>query len=213
MAAYKETILFVDEDELFCEGLLRHFKSQNSFEIVDVASDWLEVISKTEKLAPDIVIMNIRIMHSDWIEASRLIRQTLPFTTIIVLSEHRQNLKEGLKAGVNAFIAKELPFRDILRIIGSVNEKSSFVFPGDTAEAQGEAGPGSPKSSVLSKREKEILVLLAKGFQNKEIANRLSIRVPTVNNHLYSIFRKLGCSNRTEAVLTAAKRRVIDLDT
>jgi two-component system, NarL family, response regulator NreC len=213
VSLYREKILFADEDELFCEGLLRHFKSQNSFDVVDVASDWSEVVSKAEKLTPDIVVMSIRIMHSDWIRASRLIRQKLPFTTIIVLSENRQNLKEGLRAGVNAFIAKDLPFRDILRIIGTVNESSSFVFPGDDSGPQREAEPGKPKEPILSKREKEILVLVAKGFQNKEIANRLSIHIPTVNNHLYSIFRKLGSSNRTEAVLTAAKRKVIDIDT
>lgn len=212
MALYKDKILFVDENELFCEGVLKHFtSSQNIYEIAGVANDWVEVLSKTEKLAPNIVIINIRIMHSDWIETSRQIRQKFPFTTIIVLSESKQNVREALRAGVNAFISMELCFGDILRIIGSVNERSCVVFPDNLVRTQGMANSDEPRGGRLSKREGEILVLLAKGLQNKEIAYRLSINIQTVNNHIYNIFRKLGSSNRTEAVLSAVKKGLIEI--
>ena len=209
MAVYRESILFVDEDELFCEGILKYFVSQKSFEVIDVATDWLETVSKTEKLLPDIVIMSIRVMHSDWINAARLIRARQPFTTIVVLSQSTRNSKEAVKAGVNAFIGRDITFTEILRIVGSVIEKSAFVFDDGADQAYGETA-GEAKSGLVSPREKEILILLARGLQNKEIANRLSIRVPTVNNHLYSMYRKLGCSNRTEAVFEAVKKGVID---
>jgi DNA-binding NarL/FixJ family response regulator len=210
MTMYKETVLFADEDETFCEGLLKYLKSQRSFEIGDVARDGVEVLSKLEKLPTDIVIMSIRIMHSDWTQTSRMIRQKFPSTTIIVLSESNQNAREAIKAGVNVFMSKELPFADILRTIGSVNEKSSLVFPHDFAGAETDRGVAEPKASLVTKREKEVLVLLAKGLQNKEIAYSLSINVSTVNNHLAHIFRKLGCSNRTEAVFSAVKKGVIE---
>ncbi len=209
MAVYKERILFADENELFCEGLLKNLKCQNIFEIIDVASDWFEILSKTKKLLPDIIILNIRIMHSDWIEVSRQIRQLFPSTTIMVLSENRQNMKEALNAGVNAFIVNNLPFQEILKIVGSVTEKSSLVFPVEVPQEKSGGNRKELEESILSKREKEILVLLGKGFQNKEIAYELSIQIPTVNNHLQKIFRKLGCYNRTEAVLAAMKKGVI----
>ena len=209
---YREKILYVDEEELFCEGLLMHFKSQNSFEVVDVASDWPEALSKTEKLAPDIVVLNLRRLHSDWIRASRLIRQRQPSTTIVVVAESSENSKEALKAGVNAMVAKELPFCDVLRIIGSVTEKSALVFPNGGSREQLKAVLPPSNGVRLSKREKELMALLAKGLQNKEIANRLSISVSTVNNHLYKVFRKLACSNRTEAVYEAMKRGLIDME-
>jgi two-component system response regulator DegU len=210
MFVYRETILYADEDDLFCEGLLRHFKLQNSFEVVDIASDWIEVLSKTEKLHPDIVVMNIRRVHAEWISAARAIRQKFPSTTIVVLCDCPQNAKEALRAGVNALIAQNVPFSDVLRVIGSVTETSAVIFPigngnGNGNGASPEKTADQEKGHMLSKREKEILILLTKGFQSKEIAFKLSICLPTVNNHLYNMFRKLGCSNRTEAVVEAVK--------
>jgi DNA-binding NarL/FixJ family response regulator len=212
MPFYREKILYVDEEELFCEGLLRHFKSKNSFEVVDVARDWPEALSKTEKLAPDIVVLNLHVLHSDWIDTCKSIRQRQPSTTIIVVAESSENSKEALKAGVNALVAKELPFRDILRIIGSTTERSALVFLNGGTQEHVKPVLSAADGLRLSKRERELLVLLAKGLQNKEIANRLSISVPTVNNHLYNMFRKLGCSNRTEAVYAAMKKGLIDME-
>jgi two-component system, NarL family, response regulator DegU len=204
MFIYREKILYADEDDLFCEGLLRDFKLQNSFEVVDIASDWVEVLAKTEKLEPDIVVMNIRRVHSEWIGAAGSIRRKFPSTTIVVLCDCRQNAKEALRAGVNALIAKNVPFSDVLRIIGSVTETSAVIFPNGNG-AKSEKSQGDERKNLLSKRENEILALLTKGFQSKEIAYGLSISLPTVNNHLYSMFRKLGCSNRTEAVVEAVR--------
>lgn len=211
MTLYRETILFADEEELFCEGLYRLLRCQSSFEIMGVASDWLETASKARSLEPDIVILNVRVMHSDWIETVRMIRQKLPFTTIIVISETKLNLKKALRAGVNGFLSKDVPFEEFLKILGSTNENRTTVLCTDLDDASPETGTDIPKIAGLSNREQEILVLLAKGFQNKEIAYDLSIQTQTVNNHLQNIFRKLGCSNRTEAVLAAAQHGVIDL--
>jgi two-component system response regulator DegU len=208
MALYRETILFVDEEELFCEGLLKHFMSQSSFEVVGVATDWVEVLSKAEKLRPDIIVINMRVMHSDWVHVARSIRDRQPDTTIIAVCESTRNASEAVRAGVNAILGRDMPFVDILRIIGSVTEKSALVFDGSVEPAPREA-VREEKNGLVSKREKEILLLLSKGLQNKEIASRLSIRIPTVNNHLYNIFRKLGCSNRTEAIFEAVKQGVI----
>ncbi len=200
MTIYKENILFVDEDELFCEGLLRYLNFQSSFEVSGVASEWSETLEKAEALVPEIIILNIHKAHSDWIETIRLVRQKLPFVTIVVLSNYRKGIEELMKAGVNAFLSKELPFKDILHFIGSTNEKSSMIYPQKVTPAYIESEEAPSNQFPLSKREKEILTLVSKGLQNKEIADMLSIKIQTVNNHLYNINRKLGCSNRTEAV-------------
>lgn len=206
MTIYKENILFVDEDELFCEGLLKYFNSQSSFEIIGVASEWSEALEKAEALLPEIIVLNIHKVHSDWIATVRFIRQRLPFTTVVVLSNNRKRLDELMKAGGNAFLSKDLAFKDILHFIGSVNENSALIYPQeiDFPRSQPEQAPSD--SFALSKREKEIIGLVSKGLQNKEIADVLSIKIPTVNNHLYNIYRKLGCSNRTEAVFAFFKK-------
>lgn len=200
MTVYQENILFVDEDEVFCEGLLRLFNSQSSFEVCGVANEYTETLKKAEALSPEIIILNINRAHSDWIETIRLIRQKMPFITIVIISNNRNGLEEVMRSGVNAFLSKDLPFKDILHILGSINENSAMIYPPDVTTVADESEETSAKPSRLSKREKEILSLVSKGFQNKEIAHALSIKIQTVNNHLYNINRKLGCSNRTEAV-------------
>ena len=129
MTIYKENILFVDEDEFFCEGLIRHLNSLNSFEVSGVASEWSETLEKAEALLPEIIILNIHKAHSGWIETIRLIRQKLPFVTIVVISNYRKGIEALMKAGVNAFLSKELPFKDILHFIGSINENSAMIYP------------------------------------------------------------------------------------
>jgi len=208
---YRETILFADEEELFCEGLHRLMRFQDSFEIIGVASDWLEAASKARTLEPDIVILNVRVMHTDWIETCRKIRQELPYTTIIVVSESRLNVKEALRAGVNGLVSRDIPFEEFLKILGSINENRTMDLCADLDDSSPATRTDTPRIAGLSNRERDVLMLLARGFQNKEIAGHLSIQTQTVNNHLQNIFRKLGCSNRTEAVLAAVQHGIIDL--
>jgi DNA-binding NarL/FixJ family response regulator len=211
MTMHKERILLAREDKSSGTGLLEMLRSQHSFDLIDVVDGWVEALAKAEQVAPELVILNVRSMHPDWIDVCRAIREKHPYTTIIAVAESRQRAREAINAGVNAFITRNLPFCDILRITGTVTEKSGvLIFPDGEAPTYSEIS-GDTKGTHLSKREKDVLVLLAKGFHNKEIARRLSIQVPTVNNHLYHIFRKLGCSNRTEAVVEAVKKGVIDM--
>ena len=198
MTIFKESILFVDEDEIFCEGLLKFLNSQNTFEVVGVASEWSETLEKAETLLPEILILNIREAHADWIDTIRSIRQKFPFVTILVLSNNRKGIEALMNAGVNVFLSNELAFKDILHFIGLTNERSSMIYPQKVSSSTADPAP-LPSEAPLSKREKEILTLVSKGLQNKEIAHTLSIKIQTVNNHLYNINRKLGCSNRTEA--------------
>lgn len=208
---YREKILFVDEDELFCEGLLRHFNSQKSFQIAAVAADWVEAREKTQQYKPDIIILNINLIHSDWLEAIRFFRREFPYITIIVLANQEKNYPQAVEAGGNALLPKTLSFNEILQIVGSVHENSALVIYRDSDPGRGRATTPAParEEPLLTQREREIITLVSQGCQNKEIADRLSIKIATVNNHLYNIFKKLGCSNRTEAVFELSQRKMI----
>jgi len=209
LAVYKKKVLFVDEHELFCEGFLTVFKFQENFEVIDIASNWLEALTKAENLAPDIVIMDLYLPHVDWIQTIRSIKDTFPNIVIIVLTIHKNYMKEVLGAGANAYITKDLSLPDILAIIETVSQKNHLAYPFDFHNNPPEKDRVDSEKPILTKRELEILALVSKGFQNKEIASDLEIEVATVHNHLYNIYRKLRCSNRTEAVFSAINKGII----
>lgn len=209
MTIYREKILFVDENELFCEGPLRHFNVQKSFQVVGVASDWAEAQKKTQTHHPDIIILSINSVHSEWLKAIRRFRKEFPFLTIIVLANQEKYYQEAVEAGANALLPQNLPFNDILQIIGSVHENSNLVIYQDSHYDVVKDAPQSLEKPMLTQREREIMTLVSRGFQNKEIADKLSIKIATVNNHIYNIFKKLGCSNRTEAVFELTRRKLI----
>ena len=118
-----------------------------------MATDWLDGGVKRENLPPDIVIMSIRVMHSDWINAARLIRARQPFTTIVVLSQSTRNSKEAVKAGVNAFIGRDITFTEIWRIVGSVTEQA--LSSSMTALTRHTARPQAKRRSSLASRAKK----------------------------------------------------------
>jgi DNA-binding NarL/FixJ family response regulator len=204
----RRKILFVDEQELFCEGLLTQFKFQKGLQVVGVASDCLETIEKTEELKPDILIMDIYIPHRGWIETIRSIRSKFNALIITVLSQHAKYVDELISTGINACISRNVPEDDVLDIIESLKEDSKLVYPIDFGRDSLILNKDKAKG-LLTDREMQILTLVSRGLQNKEIAYELSIRLPTVNNHLYNIFKKLDCCNRTEAVFTAFNKNLL----
>ena len=205
-------VLFVDEQELFCEGFLTVFKFQKNFEVIDIASNWLETLTKAEDLMPDVVIMDLYIPHVDWVQTIRSIREKFPYIILIVLTIHKNYMREVIQAGANAYITKDIPVPDILAIIETVSKKSHLAYPFDFDHISSKSDQDDAEDYLLTKREIEILTLVSKGSQNKEIASDLSIEIPTVNNHLYNIYKKLRCSNRTEAVFTAINRGIIHIN-
>ena len=212
MAAYMKKVLFVDEQELFCEGFLTVFKFQKNFEVIDIASNWLETLTKTEDLMPDVVIMDLYIPHVNWVQTIRSIKEKFPYIILIVLTIHKSYMREVIQAGANAYITKDIPVVDILAIIETVSKKSHLTYPFHFDHISSTSDQDDAENYLLTKREIEVLTLVSKGFQNKEIATDLSIEIPTVNNHLYNIYKKLKCSNRTEAVFTAVNRGIIHIN-
>ena len=103
---------------------------------------------------------------------------------------------------------RNVPEGDVVDIIASLKEDSKIIYPLDFDE---HFEPLRSENAIiaLTDREKEVLTLVSRGLQNKEIAHELAIKLPTVNNHLYNIFKKLNCSNRTEAVFSAMNKKII----
>jgi DNA-binding NarL/FixJ family response regulator len=207
-APEKRRVLFVDEQELFCEGLLTQFKFQKDFRIVGVANDCTEAREKTEELAPDTLIVNVYIPHLCWVDMIRSIRYHFDKLVIAFLSEHAKYTEELMKAGVNAYMWRNVPEGNVVDIIASLKEDSKIIYPVDFDEHFAPLH-SEIETIALTDREKEVLTLVSRGLQNKEIAHELAIKLPTVNNHLYNIFKKLNCSNRTEAVFSAMNKKII----
>jgi len=211
MSAKKKVVL-VDDHDLFCEGLSKLFSYQERFEILEIAKDGLQGIKKVEDLLPDIVIMDIGLPQIDGIKATRLIKEKFPDITVIILTMHKEYLIEAMKAGANAYILKNISFKEMLNIIESVSDRKCAIYPLDLGEEFFKLDHAKSQKHKLTKREIEILTLVTRGLQNKEIADQLSVQISTVRNHLQNIFRKLKCFNRTEAVFTAIKHEIIKVN-
>ncbi len=206
-------VLVADDHALFRRGLTIVLEAEGDIEVVSEAADGEEAVSKVGELAPDVVLMDIRMPHLDGIEATRRIRQAFPMTRIIVLtvSDEEDDLLDAIKAGANGYLLKEVSIEEVADAVRAVMGGHSLLSPAMAAKLISEFGsvpappeqvaPGSP--SRLTEQELEVLRRVAKGLGNDQIAAELSISESGVRNHVANILGKLQFRSRVEAALVA----------
>ncbi|HEX2024034.1 MAG TPA: response regulator transcription factor [Acidimicrobiales bacterium] len=206
-------VLVADDHALFRRGLTIVLEAEGDIEVVSEAADGEEAVTKVGELAPDVVLMDIRMPHLDGIEATRRIRQAFPMTRIIVLtvSDEEDDLLDAIKAGANGYLLKEVSIEEVADAVRAVMGGHSLLSPamaaklisefGSPATPLEQAAPGSP--SRLTEHELEVLRRVAKGLTNEQIATELSISESGVRNHVANILGKLQFRSRVEAALVA----------
>jgi DNA-binding NarL/FixJ family response regulator len=206
-------VLVADDHALFRRGLTIVLEAEGDIEVVSEAADGEEAVTKVGELAPDVVLMDIRMPHLDGIEATRRIRQAFPMTRIIVLtvSDEEDDLLDAIKAGANGYLLKEVSIEEVADAVRAVMGGHSLLSPamaaklisefGSPAAPLEQAAPGSP--SRLTEHELEVLRRVAKGLTNEQIATELSISESGVRNHVANILGKLQFRSRVEAALVA----------
>jgi DNA-binding NarL/FixJ family response regulator len=205
-------IYVVDDHSLFRDGIISLLEA-GGHTVVGQAGDGLTAIESIRGLAPDLVIMDIKMPVMDGIEALRQIKSDFPEIKVIMLtvSEDEANLVDAVRAGADGYLLKHLNAKDFLDMVNGLERGEAALTRSLTARLLKLMAALEPESerSLLSEREVEILRLVAAGKSNRLIAEQLLISENTVKYHLKNILHKLGVSNRTEAVTWAIQRGIL----
>lgn len=212
-------ILVVDDQALFREGLRTLLSVYDDFEVVGEAANGEEALRLAIQLRPDVILMDLRMPVLDGVRATNLLKESLPTCKVIILTtfDDDELVFDGLRAGAIGYLLKDVSSNKLVEAIRSASRGEYFLLPAITAKVIAEFSkiPRSAPNRVpemvdaLSPRELEILLLVASGDSNKEIAEKLVISEGTVKNHLSSILSKLNARDRLQAVIRARELGLI----
>lgn len=199
------SVVVADDQRVVREGLATLLGLLPGIEVLAAASDGEEAIALVERLRPDVVLMDLRMPRCDGVEATRLLRERVPDSKVIVLTTYAddRSVLEALRAGARGFLTKDAGAEEIERAIAAVVRGEAAIDPAvqhHLVEAVA-AGPELPHG--LTPREAEVLTLIAEGLTNAEIAERLVVAEATVKSHVNHVFTKTGVRDRAQAVTYA----------
>ncbi len=214
-------VLIVDDHALFRRGLEMVLEGEADIEVVGEASDGQEAVERAEKTTPDVVLMDVRMPKQSGIEATREIKEMLPSARILMLtiSDDEADLYEAIKAGASGYMLKEISIEEIAGAVRSVYQGQSLISPSMASKLLTEFAtivkrreervqlPG-PR---LTERELEVLKLVARGMNNRDIGAELFISENTVKNHVRNILDKLHLHSRMQAVVYAVREKLLDI--
>jgi DNA-binding NarL/FixJ family response regulator len=206
-------VLVADDQEIVRTGLTMILDAQPDIEVVGVAADGLEAVGIARELRPDVCLFDIRMPGMDGIEATRLLAGPDvddPLAVVVITTFDLDEYVHGaLKAGARGFLLKDAGPGLLTQAVHAAAEGDALIAPSITARlltafAGKRVGPPSAEPlEPLTSREEEILIPVAKGWTNHEIADEMHISVSTVKTHLASLMRKLGARNRVEIAMWA----------
>lgn len=208
----KVTVLIADDHALFREGLIGLLESEPAIEVIGEANNGMEALEKARELQPDLILMDINMPVCDGLEATRLIKEEMPHVRVVMLtvSEEDKDLFEAIRSGAEGYLIKTMHSRDLFELLKGVFHGEAPISPTMATKMLAEfARVAKGKTSSwrpLSKREDEVLHLVAEGKTNKEIGDVLEISSRTVKNHLHNILAKLHLENRAQAIVYAMRR-------
>ena len=194
-------VLIADDHKMMRAGLRSLLEEQKSnFDCVGEADDGHEAVRMAKELRPDIVVMDIAMPNLNGLDATREIKAALPETKVIVLSMHanRAYVLQVLHAGASAYLLKDSAFEELVAALDAASKGEMYLSPGirETGDVMDETLNSVPDSILkrdrLTKRELEVLQLIAEGKTTKEIAAKLTVSVKTVETHRKQLMQKLG---------------------
>ena len=196
-------IVLVEDHTILREGLRALLSSDPKFEIVGEADDGREALRRVDQLEPDLVVMDLSMPRMTGMDAIREIKRRHPAMKIIALTVHKaeEYLRTTLQAGANGYVLKDATHVELLLAIQNVLKGKTYLSPSVSEKViegylEGkEHQIPSPRMSLLSPREREVLKLIAEGYKNKEIAADLFISLKTVEKHRANLMKKLDLHN------------------
>ena len=209
------TVLIVDDHTIVRSGVRLLLEAETDIQVVGEALNGRQALELAASLLPDVVLMDISMPEMDGLEATRQLKKLLPQINVLVLTMHRSDdyFFEMLKAGASGYILKGAKTSELIEAVHIVHRGEVFLYPSMTQKlVRGYlqlADWDSDGELALSPREKEIFRLLAEGYSNKEIAEKLVISPSTVHTHRGNVMEKLGLGNRRELIQYARKHGLI----
>ena len=216
----KIRILIADDHTVLRQGTRKLLEQESDLKVVGEAADGEEAIALTAELNPDVVLMDIAMPKVDGISATKQIKTQFPQINVLILSAYDddQFVFRLLQAGASGYLLKNVHSQELINAVRSVSQGESVLHPTIARKVldrflPSPAKPGSQTNPAgLSEREMDFLQLITRGLSNKEIATELNLSIRTVQGYLRQIFKKLGVSSRTEAVVYALKEGLVALD-
>ncbi|MDA8322782.1 MAG: response regulator transcription factor [Actinomycetota bacterium] len=219
--------LIVDDHALFRRGLEIVLVTEPDIEVVGQASDGAEAVQKAGEQLPDVVLMDVRMPRSSGIQACRQIKEIAPSAKIVILtmSDEEEDLFEAIRAGASGYLLKDIPLDEVAEAVRAVHGGQSLISPSMAGKLLTEfavlanreredgqdARPEQVPAPKLTDREMQVLKLVARGMNNRDIAKELFISDNTVKNHVRNILEKLQIHSRMEAVMVAVREKLIEL--
>jgi DNA-binding NarL/FixJ family response regulator len=205
-------ILVADDHEIVRQGVRNILQPQSQWTVIAEASNGNEAVEKSTQLKPQIALIDVGMPEMNGLEATRRIREALPQTEVVILSVHEseQTVREAISCGARGYVVKSDAGRDLIAAVESASRHQFFLSPklapgGDGYETRNHEGP----LAQLTRRECEILQLLAEGYGNKEVATKLDISVKTAETHRTNMMRKIGAHSLADLVRYAIRNGLV----
>jgi len=216
-------VLIADDQRVVREGLSMLVALIDDVEVVGAACDGAEAVQKAGESLPDVVLMDVRMPRRGGLEACRAIKDVCPSARIIILtmSDEEEDLFEAIRAGASGYLLKDIPLDQVAEAVRAVHGGQSLISPpmagkllsefAALAKRAADDRPEQVPAPKLTDREMQVLKLVARGMNNRDIAKELFISDNTVKNHVRNILEKLQIHSRMEAVMVAVREKLIEL--
>ncbi len=214
-------VIIVDDHALFRRGLQMVLEQEEGIEVVGEAGNGQEGLSLAQEKMPEVVLMDVRMPGRGGIEATEKIKEIMPHVKILMLtvSDEEADLFDALKAGASGYLLKDTSIEEVAEAVRKVNRDESLISPSMANKLVSEfttmVKRADERQSVpqprLTEREMEVLKLVAKGMNNRDIAKDLFISENTVKNHIRNILEKLHLHSRMEAVVYAVREKLLEI--
>ncbi len=211
-------LMLADDHRMLREGLRRSMEDLG-FDVVGEAADGAEAVMLAERLSPDVVLMDVSMPNCDGVEACRQMKEISPNSKVVMLTMHidQETLGAALRAGAIGYLVKDCTTDEIADAVRMAARGDTVLSPQLAATLLAEVRKmeqprSAPEEPIITKREEEVLQLIADGCSTPEVAERMYISQKTVKNHLASIYQKLDARDRTQAVLQAMRMGIVKLN-
>lgn len=212
----KIKVMIVDDHSLIREGLKQLLEFDGSIEVVGEASNGIECLEKIDSVHPEVLLLDINMPEKNGIEVLKEMKEKESPIKVLILTVHNEleYLTQAVDIGVDGYILKDSESSELKKAIQSVLDGENYIQPSLIPALNNQLvnrDIEKDKISLLTNRELEVLIQVANGMFNKEIATNLNISERTVKNHISNIFKKIDVSDRTQAAVFAIKNNIIKL--
>ncbi|MBN2048114.1 MAG: response regulator transcription factor [Anaerolineaceae bacterium] len=212
-------VIVCDDQDVVREGIRAILNTDPEMEVIATASDGEDCLHACHQNPPDVVLMDLKMPHMNGIQATRLIREQMPGVYVLVLTTYDADewVFDAIRAGASGYVLKDTPKEDLVKAIQLTVEGKTVVDPSVAGKlfhqvAQSVQPIESTFAAELSERELDVLKCLARGMNNKTIAETLHLSEGTVRNYVSAIFTKLDVSDRTQAAVIALRHGLVKLN-